>query len=115
MRSSDLTAEQIDRLLAGVRRHAAYYVKAWERAQANGTSLDDPLVQGVCRAWNEVVYLERVLEALRDKLPEPYRPLKEPYRTSGLAAKKQAWAAKQQAARDAVERERQKVNPPKPP
>jgi hypothetical protein len=75
----------------------------WPRASTAATS------HAVgCRAWNEVVHLERVLEELRDKLPQPDRPLKEPYRSSGLAAK-------QDAAREAVERERRKVNPPKAP
>jgi hypothetical protein len=37
-----------------VDKHHRYYVQMWKRAQANDMPLDDPLVHGMCEAWNRI-------------------------------------------------------------
>ena len=66
----------------------AYYPALWRRAQANDMSLDDPFVQGICRAWDGVNQLAQIIERLKDQLPQHYRPLAKPTKTSGLLDEK---------------------------
>ena len=92
MRSTDLTRQQLERIERAVERHLRYYLSAWRRAQANDIPMDDPIVQGICVAWDGINELARTIERLKDQLPQPYRPLVEPTKTSGLAERELPWA-----------------------
>jgi hypothetical protein len=68
----------------GVERHHRYYLKLWRRAQANDMALNDPFVQGICRAWDGVNQLAQIIERMKNRLPQHYRPLAKPTQSSGL-------------------------------
>src|SRR5687767_6771543 len=103
MTSRDLTGEQLDRLIHTANEQLAYYLRAWQRVQANNIPLDDPLAVGICETWNAITRWRGILVKLRHELPQLYRPLASPERTSGLAVRTQPWAERQrQAAEDAA-------------
>ena len=95
MRSTDLTREQLERIERHVDKHLRYYVQMWKRAQANDMPLDDPLVQGICEAWNALNNFMQKLERMKSQLPQPYRPLVAPTKNSGLSMVEMPWAEKQ--------------------
>ena len=112
MRSTELTREQLERMEREVERHHRYYLKLWRRAQANDMALNDPFVQGICRAWDGVNQLAQIIERLKNQLPQHYRPLAKPTKSSGLAERELPWAEKQRRAVAEMERERDKPRPP---
>jgi hypothetical protein len=95
-----------------VERHHRYYLKLWRRAQANDMPLDDPFVQGICRAWDGVNQLAQIIERMKNQLPQHYRPLAKPTKTSGLAERELPWAEKQRQAAAEVEAQRTKPRAP---
>jgi hypothetical protein len=57
-----------------VERQRNYYLKLWRRAQANDMPIGDPLVAGICRAWEHVNALGQTIERLQRGSP-PLPPL----------------------------------------
>ena len=84
----------------------------WKRAQANDMPLNNPLVLGICEAWNGVNNLLVKLEQLKNQRPRRYRPLVAPTKNSGLSAVEQPWAEKQRRAAAEVE-SAQRPEPPR--
>jgi hypothetical protein len=113
MQSTELTREQLERMQRDVERHHRYYLNLWRRAQANDMPLDDPFLQGICRAWDGVNQLAQTIERLKNQLPQHYRPLAKPTKTRGLAERELPWAEKQRRAAAEVEAERKKPRAPR--
>jgi hypothetical protein len=84
MRTTELSRDQLERVERDIERRHRYYLKLWRRAQANDMALDDPFVQGICRAWDGVNQLAQLIERMKNQLPQHYRPLaKTTTKTSG--------------------------------
>ncbi len=113
MRSTELTRDQLERMQRDVERHHCYYLKLWRRAQANDMALDDPFVQGICRAGDGVNQLAQVIERMKNQLPQHYRPLAKTTKTCGLVERELPWAEKQRRAGAEVNAERQKPRSPR--
>ena len=60
--------------------------------------LDDPLVQAICRAWEGVAHVGQLLERLKRRTPQHYRPLAKQTKTSGLAERDLPWAEQHRRA-----------------
>src|SRR4051812_442164 len=103
MRSKELTREPLERIEREVDRHHRYYVRMSKRAQANDIPLEDPLVQGMCEAWNRINNLLAKIERLKNQLPCQSRPMVEPTKTSGLGSRDLPWAEQQRRAAEEVE------------
>ena len=88
-------------------------VKLWRRAQANDMPLNDPFVQGICRAWDGVNQIAQMIERLKNQLPQHYRPLAKPTKTSGLSERELPWAEKQRRGAAEVEAARKKPRAPR--
>jgi hypothetical protein len=91
-----------------VERHHRYYLKLWRRAQANDMPLNDPFVQGICRAWDGVNQLAQLIERMKNRLPQHYRPLAKSTKPSGLLERELPWAGEHRRAAEEVEAARWK-------
>ena len=109
MRPKDLTREQLERMRRVVERQLDYYLQLWHRAQANDMPLNEPLVQGICRAWEQIAGLAKTLDALEAGKPRPYRPLARPTKTSGLAEIELPWAEHQRRMAESCRAQREKL------
>jgi hypothetical protein len=65
--------------------------------------LDEPLVRGICEAWESINQLGKIIDTLKAERPQLYRPLVSPVRNSGLSATESAWAERQRRAAAEVE------------
>ena len=111
--SRELTSEQLDRMRRVVERHRRYYLLAWQRAQANDMPLNDPLVEGICKAWDGLSFLADRVEALQRNVPQPYRPLAKSTKASGLRSVDLPWAERQRQMAAEAEAAR-RPSPPNP-
>lgn len=91
MTSRQLTRPQLNTILRQVERHRDYFQRLYERAQAQGMPLEDPLVIATCQAWVDLGKVEHLLaELLREAPGEPLRSVAHPLRnTTRNAAKPQ--------------------------
>jgi hypothetical protein len=112
--SRDLTAEQIDRMIAVADRQFAYYRKAWQRCQDNRIPLDDPLATGLCHVGEAIRVWREKLVKMKQRLPQPYRPLAKMEKTQGLASVELPDAQRQRDAAAAIARHAKRPTPPTP-
>ncbi len=81
--SKDLTRSQLAAVLRQVERQRDYYHRLWQRVEANGFPVTDPLVVGLCEAWEALGRMEKLVAGMVGKAREPNgRPAAHPLRNT---------------------------------